>query len=159
MLLHTFVDRVFAPWIVSAVLMSLSQEKEKALRGAVRVIKGVNGCAGNLYKEQWNRPGRTLSSVWERHHFRVCSLRKSWVVQRKEKEIRIVFFQCKDLGSSDEAVGGGLKALRKTASSDLPWVRRPVVLLYKGYGKLVDSWEKLGESWKRKPQGLLKTEV
>jgi len=37
---------------MNAVLMSLSQEKEKALRGAARLIKGVNGCAGNLYKEQ-----------------------------------------------------------------------------------------------------------
>lgn len=52
--------------------MSLSQEKEKALRGAARVLKGVNSCAGNLYKDR--RPGRTLSAVWERDNFRGCGL-------------------------------------------------------------------------------------
>lgn len=44
---------------------------------------------------------------------------KSRVVQRKEKEIRIVFFQHKNLESSDEAIRGDLKGLRKAVSTDL----------------------------------------
>lgn len=54
--------------------MSLSWQKKKALRGTARVIKGVNGCAGNLYKEEWQKPGRTLPSVWKRDNFRGCGL-------------------------------------------------------------------------------------
>lgn len=36
---------------------------------------------------------------------------------------------------------------------------RPVVLLCKGCCKLVNSWGKLGESWNKNPEGLLKAEV
>jgi len=38
---------------------------------------------------------------------------------------RVVFFQHKNLGSSEEAIGGGLKALKRAVSSHSPWAGDP----------------------------------